>query len=103
MYDVIINNGRYFDGTGAPSSIKSVAISDGKVIKVSSHPFKLSTARQAIDATENWITPGFIDSHTHDDRAVFFTDFNCSLFCGLVGGGHERDHSDLDHHHQEHL
>ena len=65
MYDVVINNGRYFDGTGAPSSIKSIAVVDGKIKALSDEAFDPSSAIKSIDATGQWISPGFIDSHVH--------------------------------------
>ena len=70
MYDVVINNGRYFDGTGAPSSIKSIAVVDGKIKALSDEAFDPSSAIKSIDATGQWISPGFIDSHTHYDAEL---------------------------------
>lgn len=70
MYDVVINNGRYFDGTGAPSSIKSIAVLDGKIKALSDEAFDPSSAIKSIDATGQWISPGFIDSHTHYDAEL---------------------------------
>ncbi|HEX4856502.1 MAG TPA: N-acyl-D-glutamate amidohydrolase, partial [Limnobacter sp.] len=58
-FDVVINNGRYFDGTGAPSRICNLAIKDGKVALVSESPIQHDGTAKVIDATGHWVTPGF--------------------------------------------
>src|SRR3989339_1783889 len=70
IYDVLIQRGRYFDGTGGPSAIRDVAIKDGRVLKVSADPLDAAQAARVIDATGQWITPGFLDTHTHYDAEV---------------------------------
>ncbi|MDO3721167.1 amidohydrolase family protein [Marinobacter sp. chi1] len=69
-YDFIVTGGRYFDGTGAPSSIRNVAIRDGRIARVSSDPIPEDLADRIIDATGKWITPGFLDTHTHYDAEM---------------------------------
>ena len=66
MFDVVINNGRLFDGTGAPSRVCNLAIRDGVVADISEQPLDEAGAR-VIDAGGCWVTPGFIDTHTHYD------------------------------------
>lgn len=70
LYDVIIRQGRYFDGTGAESAIRDVAIRDGRIARVSATPLDPAQAARVIDATGKWITPGFLDTHTHYDAEV---------------------------------
>ncbi|MEW9797721.1 N-acyl-D-amino-acid deacylase family protein [Alteromonas sp. CYL-A6] len=70
MFDTIISGGRYFDGTGAPSDIKSIAIKDGIIVKVTSEPLSPELATRFIDATGKWVMPGFIDTHTHYDAEL---------------------------------
>lgn len=72
-YDVIIKGGLYFDGSLKASSIKDVAIKDGKIAKVSDTPLPAGEARKVIDAQGKWIAPGFIDSHTHYDAEVLIS------------------------------
>lgn len=69
-YDVIILNGRYFDGTGAPSRIAHIGISNGVVGTVSETPLTGGPNTRTIDATGHWITPGFLDTHTHYDAEM---------------------------------
>jgi N-acyl-D-aspartate/D-glutamate deacylase len=70
MYDIVIQGGRYFDGTGAASAICSVAVKDGKVALVSATPIDEGLAERVIAAQGKWVTPGFIDSHTHYDAEL---------------------------------
>ncbi len=69
-YDVLIEGGRYFDGTGAPSSVKNVAIKDGKIVKVSSDYIDPQECGETINARGKWVTPGFLDTHTHYDAEL---------------------------------
>jgi N-acyl-D-aspartate/D-glutamate deacylase len=69
-YDIIIKNGRYFDGTRAPSSTQNVGIKDGKIAIVTESIIDESGAGKVIDAKDQWVTPGFIDSHTHYDAEL---------------------------------
>lgn len=69
-YDLIIRNGRHFDGSGAPSAIRHLGIRDGRVAAVSATPLDESCAREVIDATNQWVMPGFLDTHTHYDAEM---------------------------------
>ncbi len=69
-FDIIINGGRYFDGTGGPSSLKNIAIKNGKIAKVSSSSLDEVGCKKIIDAKGKWVTPGFIDTHTHYDAEL---------------------------------
>ncbi|TKB48425.1 N-acyl-D-glutamate amidohydrolase [Ferrimonas sediminicola] len=69
-YDLLIQRGRYFDGTGAPSFIADIAISDGRIARVSTSPLPPTSARRVIQARGLWVTPGFIDTHTHYDAEL---------------------------------
>lgn len=70
MYDTIIKNGRWFDGTGAPSAIRDLGIRDGRVATVSATPLDETGCARVIDATGRWVMPGMIDIHTHYDVEV---------------------------------
>ncbi|MEC8429461.1 MAG: amidohydrolase family protein, partial [Pseudomonadota bacterium] len=67
---ILIKNGQIFDGSKKPSFIGNVLIEDGKVAKVLKQNEalpELPADIETIDATGQWVTPGFIDSHTHYD------------------------------------
>lgn len=70
QYDIIIENGRYFDGTGQPSSLQNIAVKDGTIVKVTPEPIDHQLATRVIDANNKWVTPGFIDTHTHYDAEL---------------------------------
>lgn len=69
-YDTLILGGRYFDGTGGPSSIAHIAIRDGRVERVFNSEPDLSLADRVIDAEGCWVMPGFLDTHTHYDAEL---------------------------------
>lgn len=64
-YDLIIRNGTVVDGSGAPSSIADIAVTDGRIALVA--PSIAATGREEIDALGMLVTPGFVDVHTHYD------------------------------------
>jgi N-acyl-D-aspartate/D-glutamate deacylase len=69
-YDTIICNGRWFDGTGAPSAVRNLGIRDGHVVTITPHALDETDCPQVIDATGKWVLPGMIDIHTHYDVEV---------------------------------
>jgi N-acyl-D-aspartate/D-glutamate deacylase len=69
-FDVILRNGRWFDGTRAPSATRHLGIRAGRVVAVSETPLDEAGCPQVIDATDRWIMPGMVDIHTHYDVEV---------------------------------
>ena len=69
-YDVIVRNGLWFDGTGAPPQTRTLGIRNGIVAAVSTEPLDETGCPDVIDAEGKWIVPGFIDVHTHYDAEV---------------------------------
>jgi N-acyl-D-amino-acid deacylase len=61
--DVIIRNGKILDGTGNSWYYGDVAIKDGRIVKIG----KLTNlaASREINAAGMFVSPGFIDVHTH--------------------------------------
>ncbi len=66
---LVIKNGLFFDGTGAPPAVRHLRIEGGKVARISPSALDEAGAR-VIDAQGQWIVPGFIDIHTHYDAEV---------------------------------
>jgi N-acyl-D-aspartate/D-glutamate deacylase len=69
-YDTIIRNGRWFDGTGAPSAIRNIGITDGRIAAVTPHQLDETGCPEVIDADGRWVLPGMVDIHTHYDVEV---------------------------------
>src|SRR5215469_593185 len=67
-YDLVLRGGRVIDGSGAPSLTADVAITGDRVAAVERLP--LGSGRAEIDVAGLAVAPGFIDVHTHDDRAL---------------------------------
>jgi N-acyl-D-aspartate/D-glutamate deacylase len=70
MYDIIIKNGTYFDGSEYCERRADVAIKDGKIAKVSETPIDESLCQRIVDATGKWVSPGFLEIHSHYDAEV---------------------------------
>lgn len=63
VYDTILRGGQVVDGTGAPARLADVAISDGFIAAVGD--LSGATAETELDVTGLYVTPGFIDTHSH--------------------------------------
>ncbi|MEJ8859324.1 amidohydrolase family protein [Variovorax robiniae] len=107
QHDLLIENGTLVDGTGAAPYTADIAVRDGKIAAISRTPGELaSTARETVDAQGAWVTPGFIDIHTHYDGQATWDDCfspsihhgvttvvmgNCGVGFAPVRPGHEDD------------
>ncbi len=66
--DLIIRDVTVFDGTGAPRFKADVGVTGDRIAAVGD--LGAASAEREIVATGKALSPGFIDAHTHDDRAV---------------------------------
>jgi N-acyl-D-aspartate/D-glutamate deacylase len=69
VFDCLIKGGLLVDGTGAPATIGSVGIKDGRIAAVGQVD---EGSRRVIDAEGRVIAPGFIDIHTHYDAQIMW-------------------------------
>ena len=67
-YDLLIRNATVVDGTRAPRYQADIAVSAGKIAAIGRMDDEKGDVE--IDATGRVAAPGFIDSHTHDDRLM---------------------------------
>ena len=65
----IIRNGLFFDGTGAKGKKADILIQEGKVAAIHDQAPHIEGAKE-IDASGKWVTPGFVDIHTHYDAEI---------------------------------
>lgn len=62
QYDIKITGGTILDGSGDTGYAGDVGIKDGKVVALGDAP---GDATKNVDATGKYVTPGFVDIHTH--------------------------------------
>lgn len=68
MYDILIRNGTVFDGSLESPKPMDLAVKDGRIAAMA--PSLTGEAVQVIDATDKYVTPGFIDLHSHSDFSL---------------------------------
>jgi N-acyl-D-aspartate/D-glutamate deacylase len=82
MLDCLIKNGTVVDGTGQKSFIADVGIEAGRITQIGQIN---EAAKETIDATGLWITPGFVDLHTHyDGQVTWDACFTPSIYHGVT-------------------
>jgi imidazolonepropionase-like amidohydrolase len=62
-FDILIRGGRVLDGTGNPWYRADIGITGDRIRAMGS--LGSATAKTVIDAADRYITPGFIDVHSH--------------------------------------
>ena len=70
MPDLLIRGGTVVDGTGAPAREADVRIRQGVITEVTAG--LKANGENVIDAAGAFVTPGFIDAHTHFDPTLFW-------------------------------
>ena len=68
--DLLVRGGEVVDGTGAPARRADVRVRGGRVVEVV--PDLRPEGEAVIDASDAFVTPGFIDTHAHTDPQVFW-------------------------------
>ncbi len=67
MHDLVIENARVYDGTGAPPIEGAVAVTGDKIAAVGKD---VGPGENVVDAEGLSLAPGIIDSHTHYDAQL---------------------------------
>jgi len=63
--DITIRNARIIDGSGGPAFEADVEVTEGRISRVG----EVRAATREIDAHGLVLSPGFVDTHSHDDGA----------------------------------
>ena len=83
MFDLIIDNARLCDGTGAPCTTGSLAAQAGRIAALGA--LGGVAAHRRIDANGQVLAPGFIDPHTHYDAQLAWDPLaSCSPLHGVT-------------------
>lgn len=81
--DLIIRNAILIDGTGTPGVPGDLAVTGNRISAIGSSLD--CNAADEIDAGGKALAPGFIDAHTHDDRAVLVDPaMSCKISQGVT-------------------
>ncbi|MHC5028144.1 MAG: N-acyl-D-amino-acid deacylase family protein, partial [Planctomycetota bacterium] len=67
-FDLLITGGRVLDGTGNPWFRADVGVKDGRITAIGA--LSSASAATSVDAANKFVTPGFIDLHSHGDRGL---------------------------------
>lgn len=83
MYDIIFRNAKIVDGTGSVPYISDLAVKDGIIAEIGD--LSAASAAREVDAAGKYLTPGFIDMHSHTDIiAPFYPDMDSALYQGIT-------------------
>jgi dihydroorotase len=77
--EILIKNGHVIDPKNNIDDVMDVAVSGGKILKVAAN-IQQEGAKKVVDATGMYVTPGFIDLHTHvfvGNNQGFADGFSC--------------------------
>ena len=85
MLDWVIEGGTVIDGSGGAPFTADVGVAGGRIVEVAKGGRITAAARERIDADGAWVTPGFVDIHTHyDGQATWDETFSPSIHHGVT-------------------
>lgn len=95
VVDQLISGGLLFDGSGDPPYLADVAIDENRIVFIGDAAEAGYRGENNIDATGLWVTPGFIDAHSHAeldqdygrDALPYLFQGITTVVLGLDGGG----------------
>ena len=79
-FDAVIRGAWIYDGSGRPPAVGDVGVRGDRIASLGSLP--LGAGGVEIDGRGLALAPGFIDTHTHDDRALCFRPTWTRRTCG---------------------
>ena len=84
QYDVVIGNATIVDGTGAARYTGALAISGGRVAKLSREQIPAAQGKRYIDAKGHIVAPGVIDLHAHIEPVLSMPDAESAARQGVT-------------------
>ena len=82
MLDLLFKGGIVVDGTGGAPFVADVGVRGDRIVAVGA---LTEAALETVDARGLWVTPGFVDIHTHYDGQVTWDDnFTPSIYHGVT-------------------
>ncbi len=82
MLDLVIRGGTVVDGSGGEPFAADVGVRDGRIVEIGRIG---EAARETVQADGAWVTPGFVDIHTHyDGQATWDETFSPSIHHGVT-------------------
>ena len=82
MLDLLFKGGSVVDGSGGEPFVADVGVRDGRIVAVGNIT---EAAHETVDARGLWVTPGFVDIHTHYDGQVTWDEnFTPSIYHGVT-------------------
>lgn len=74
---ILLHGGWVVDGTGTPPYRADIVVEDGRIRDIGR--FSATGDVETVDCTGRYLLPGFIDTHSHADSAVFAADSALAL------------------------
>lgn len=82
MYDLVILNGKIFSGSDGIIKKANIGITNDKISIITELPI---TGKKIIDASNKYVSPGFIDIHGHSDLIPLLgKNYNSKLYQGVT-------------------
>ena len=82
MYDLVILNGKVFNGNDEVSKKLNIGITNDKIMTITELPIE---GKKIIDASNKYVSPGFIDVHGHSDLIPLLgANYNSKLYQGVT-------------------
>ena len=81
--DILIRNGRIIDGAGNPWYRADIGVKDSKIHAIGK--LGKADAKKTIDASGHFVSPGFIDAHSHSDfNTLVYRDMENIIHQGIT-------------------
>ena len=82
MLDLLFRGGTVVDGTGGELFVADVGVRGGRIVALGT---LTEAAHETVDARGLWVTPGFVDIHTHYDGQITWDEnFTPSIYHGVT-------------------